>query len=98
MDLLLGEASRAARERVTAVLARQPGLAAARAAERLGHAPNLWAQRWEAGLPGRAVAEDHDGGGAGLHAEVIAAVERGRALAPVPFAEHVAAGRLLAAV
>src|SRR5262245_55873814 len=68
MDLSLDEASRAAQELVTAVLARHPGLAAARAAEPLGHDPKLWAQLCEAGLPGLAVAEEHDGGGAGLHA------------------------------
>ncbi|KPM52052.1 acyl-CoA dehydrogenase [Frankia sp. R43] len=98
MDLSLDEASRAAQELATAVLARSPGLAAARAAEPLGHDPTLWAQLCATGLPGLAIAEKHDGGGAGLHAQVIAAIELGRALAPVPFAEHVAAARLLAAV
>ncbi|MBL7548716.1 acyl-CoA dehydrogenase [Frankia sp. AgB1.9] len=98
MDLSLDEASAAARDLVEAVLARHPGLAAARAAEPLGYDPKLWAELCAAGLPGLAVGVEHDGGGAGLHASVIAAVELGRGLAPVPFAEHVAAARLLAAV
>ncbi|EFC86699.1 acyl-CoA dehydrogenase [Parafrankia sp. EUN1f] len=98
MDLSLDEASRAAQELATAVLTRSPGLAAARAAEPLGHDPTLWAQLCATGLPGLAIPEKHDGGGAGLHAPVIAAIELGRSLAPVPFAEHVAAARLLAAV
>ncbi|CAO5177293.1 hypothetical protein FAIPA1_30279 [Frankia sp. AiPs1] len=98
MDLSLDEASRAARELARAVLARSRGLASAREAEPLGHDPALWAQLCEAGLPGLAVPEEFDGGGAGLHAPVIAAIELGRVLAPVPFAEHVAAARLLATV
>ncbi|MBL7518121.1 acyl-CoA dehydrogenase family protein, partial [Frankia sp. CNm7] len=98
MDLSLDEVSRATRELALAVLARNPGLSAARSAEPLGHDPALWAALCAAGLPGLAVAEEHGGGGTGLHAPVVAAVELGRVLAPVPFAEHVAAARLLAAV
>jgi alkylation response protein AidB-like acyl-CoA dehydrogenase len=98
MDLSLDEASRAARELVGAVLARWPGLAAARDAEPRGHDPRLWSQLCATGLAGLAVPAEQDGGGTGLHAPLIAAIELGRVLAPVPFAEHVAAARLLAAV
>lgn len=98
MDLSLDEAARAARDLTLAVLARHPGPAAARAAEPLGHDPKLWSELSAAGLPGLAIAVEHEGGGADLHACAVAAVELGRVLAPVPFAEHVAAARLLAAV
>ncbi|WP_045878825.1 acyl-CoA dehydrogenase family protein [Pseudofrankia sp. DC12] len=97
MDLSVDEAGRAAGELAAAVLARRPGLVAAREAEPSGHDPALWAELCAAGLAGLAVAEELDGGGTGLHAPVMAAVELGRVLAPVPFAEHVAAARLLAA-
>ncbi|MBX6388373.1 MAG: acyl-CoA dehydrogenase family protein, partial [Frankia sp.] len=97
MDLSWDEASLAARELVGAVLARHPDRSAARAAEPLGHSPGLWAELGSAGLPGIAVDERAGGGGAGLSALVAAAVELGRVVAPVPFAEHTAAARLLAA-
>ncbi|MBL7511214.1 acyl-CoA dehydrogenase [Frankia nepalensis] len=97
MDLSLDEASSAARELARAVLAGRPGRSAARAAAPLGHDPALWGELCAAGLPGLALTAEHGGGGAGLHAATVAAVELGRVLAPVPFAEHVAAARLLAA-
>ncbi|OHV34793.1 MULTISPECIES: acyl-CoA dehydrogenase family protein [Pseudofrankia] len=97
MDLALDETALAARDLVRAVLARHPGLAPARAAQPLGHDPGLWDDLRAAGLPGLAVGAEHGGGGAGLHAAAAAALELGRVLAPVPFAEHTAAARLLAA-
>jgi alkylation response protein AidB-like acyl-CoA dehydrogenase len=103
MDLSMDETSAAARDLVRTVLSRQPGgtggsgAAAAREAEPLGHDPKLWGELCAAGLPGIAVDDRHGGGGADLLALVVAAGELGTVLAPVPWAEHTVAARLLAA-
>jgi len=112
MDLSMDETSAAARDLVRTVLARQAGgggtgrgaggaggggVGCAREAEPLGHDPKLWGELCAAGLPGLAVDDRHGGGGGDLLALVVAAGELGAVLAPVPWAEHTVAARLLAA-
>jgi 3-oxochol-4-en-24-oyl-CoA dehydrogenase len=101
MDLSLDEMSQAALAAVQAVCFAQepPGRPSwAREAEPLGHDPKLWAELCAIGLPGLAVSEEYGGGGADLLALTAVAQELGSVLAPVPFLEHAAAIRLLAAV
>lgn len=67
-----------------------------RAAERLGHDPELWRRLAETGAQGMAVPQDAGGGGASLAVAAIAARHLGRTLAPIPLVEHMAATRALA--
>jgi len=68
-----------------------------RAAEPLGYDAKLWRQLTELGAASMGLPEKAGGDGAGLVDLVIVAEEAGAALAPVPFAEHVAASRALTA-
>jgi alkylation response protein AidB-like acyl-CoA dehydrogenase len=67
-----------------------------RAAEPLGYDEKLWRHLSEVGAASMGLAESAGGGGAGLVDLLLVAEEAGAALAPVPFAEHAAAGRALA--
>ncbi|HEX3963113.1 MAG TPA: acyl-CoA dehydrogenase [Trebonia sp.] len=68
-----------------------------RAAEPVGYDAKLWRRLAELGAVTMGLPESAGGDGAGLVDLVIVAEEAGAALAPVPFAEHVAASRALAA-
>lgn len=68
-----------------------------RAAEPLGYDAKLWRQLTEMGAASMGLPESAGGDGASLADLVIIAEEAGAALAPVPFIEHVAALRALAA-
>jgi alkylation response protein AidB-like acyl-CoA dehydrogenase len=68
-----------------------------RAAEPLGYDAKLWGQFTEMGAASMGLPESAGGDGGRLVDLVIVAEEVGAALAPVPFAEHVAASRALAA-
>jgi alkylation response protein AidB-like acyl-CoA dehydrogenase len=68
-----------------------------RAAEPLGYDAKLWRQLSELGAASMGLPESAGGDGATLADLVIIAEEAGAALAPVPFIEHVAALRALAA-
>jgi len=68
-----------------------------RAAEPLGYDAKLWGQFAELGAASMGLPESAGGDGAGLIDLVIVAEEAGAALAPVPFAEHAAASRAIAA-
>jgi alkylation response protein AidB-like acyl-CoA dehydrogenase len=70
--------------------------AAVRAAEPLGFDPALWARLAELGAPAMGLPEAAGGGGAALGDLVVVADALGRSVAPVPFVDHAAAGRLLA--
>jgi alkylation response protein AidB-like acyl-CoA dehydrogenase len=96
MDQTLDELAAATRETVRSVLARQSDLSAVRVAEPLGHDPKLWTELCSLGLPGLGVDERLGGAGANLPALVVAAIELGTIMAPVPFPEHAVAARLLA--
>jgi alkylation response protein AidB-like acyl-CoA dehydrogenase len=67
-----------------------------RAAEPLGYDERLWQQLTEMGGASMGLPEQAGGDGAGLVDLLLVAEEAGAALAPVPFAEHVAASRALA--
>jgi alkylation response protein AidB-like acyl-CoA dehydrogenase len=67
-----------------------------RAAEPLGYDAKLWGQLADLGAASMGLPESAGGDGASLVDLVIVAEEAGAALAPVPFAEHVAASRALA--
>jgi alkylation response protein AidB-like acyl-CoA dehydrogenase len=72
--------------------------AVVRAAEPLGFDRRLWEDLWETGAPLIGVAREHGGGGGDLVDLALVAAEYGRRLAPVPFVEHAATARLLAAL
>jgi len=66
-----------------------------REAEPLGFDADLWQRMDKSGLVSLAMGEPYGGQGGGLVELVLAAVEVGRTLAPVPFIEHTVATRLL---
>lgn len=68
-----------------------------RAAEPLGHDEKLWGQLTEMGAASMGLPESAGGDGATLVDLTLIAEEAGSALAPVPFIEHAAASRALAA-
>jgi len=96
IDLALSQDQADILELVGALCARECPSSLVRASEALGFAPALWRSCAAIGLPGMAVAAERGGGGAGFLAAALAAEALGRALAPLPFAEHLAALRLLA--
>lgn len=63
----------------------------AREAEPLGYDPVLWAKLVELGAPGMGSAEAAGGGGASLADLLVVAEAAGRAIAPVPLIDHLAA-------
>jgi alkylation response protein AidB-like acyl-CoA dehydrogenase len=67
--------------------------AVVRAAEPLGFSAGLWEQLQGLGAPGIGVAETQGGGGATMVDLTLVAEAAGRALAPVPLVDHVAAAR-----
>ena len=67
-----------------------------RAAEPLGHSPELWAKLVEMEVPSMALPAEEGGGGATMSDLVVVAEALGQALAPVPLIEHWVASRLLA--
>jgi alkylation response protein AidB-like acyl-CoA dehydrogenase len=68
-----------------------------RAAEPLGHDEKLWGQLTEMGAASMGLPESAGGDGATLVDLTLISEEAGSALAPVPFIEHAAASRALAA-
>jgi alkylation response protein AidB-like acyl-CoA dehydrogenase len=66
-----------------------------RAAEPLGYDEKLWRRLADMGAASMGLAESAGGDGATLVDLLLVAEEAGAALAPVPFAEHVAASRAL---
>ena len=69
---------------------------AVRAAEPLGHSPELWAKLQSMEAPGMAASVDAGGSGADLSALLVVAEALGAAAAPVPLIEHWVSSRLLA--
>lgn len=67
----------------------------ARSAEPLGFDAQLWAKVIELGAPGMGSAGDIGGGGASLSDLVVVAEALGRAIAPIPLIEHLAAALVL---
>ena len=67
-----------------------------RAAEATGFDKNLWEQLCATGATAMALPESAGGDGAGLVELTLVAEELGRAIAPVPWIDHVVGSRLLA--
>lgn len=95
-DYSLADEQEAVRDAFREFFASECPPARVRAAEPLGYDPKLWRQLAELGAGTMGLPENAGGDGAGLIDLVIVAEEAGAALAPVPFAEHVAASRALA--
>jgi alkylation response protein AidB-like acyl-CoA dehydrogenase len=87
MDLKLTEEQAALRDAFATFFERESPIPAVRASAELGFDPKLWERLRRTGVL--------ETGDAGLLESAIVATEVGRRLAPVPFAEHVAAVRLL---
>ena len=97
MNLALTDDQQAVREVFSRLFAKESSPERVRAAEPLGHDPELWKHIVGTDALGVGVIEDAGGGGAGLLELALIATEAGRHLAPIPFAEPAAAARLLAA-
>jgi alkylation response protein AidB-like acyl-CoA dehydrogenase len=95
-DYSLTREQEAVRESFAEFFARECPPERVRAAEPLGHDAKLWRQLTGMGIASMGLPEGAGGDGAGLSDLVIVAEQAGRALAPVPLAEHVAALRALA--
>lgn len=96
VDLELTEDQKTVRDAFARFFADRCPIAVVRDAEPLGHAPALWARLRETGAPGMGVPDKLGGGGATAVDLVLLMTEAGKALAPVPLAEHIAATRTLA--
>ena len=68
---------------------------AVRAAQALGHAPDLWKKLSEMGAPGMALPAEAGGGEATLRDLAVVVEQWGGHIAPVPLVEHTVATRLL---
>jgi alkylation response protein AidB-like acyl-CoA dehydrogenase len=97
VNLALTEEQQFLRQTFSALFGKESDSSRVRAAEPLGHDPDLWAHLIATGALGVGVPEHVGGGGGGLLELALIAEEAGRRVAPVPFAEPAAAARLLAA-
>jgi alkylation response protein AidB-like acyl-CoA dehydrogenase len=97
VNLALTEDQQFVRQTFSGLFGKEADAARVRAAEPLGHDPDLWAHLIATGALGVGVPEDAGGGGGGILELALIAEEAGRRIAPIPFAEPAAAARLLAA-
>jgi alkylation response protein AidB-like acyl-CoA dehydrogenase len=97
VNLALTEDQQFVRQTFSALFGKESDPARVRAAEPVGHDPDLWAHLIATGALGVGIPEDIGGGGSGLLELALIAEEAGRRVAPIPFAEPAAAARLLAA-
>jgi alkylation response protein AidB-like acyl-CoA dehydrogenase len=98
VDLSLSEDQLAVQAAFAEFFDKEATLERVRAAEPLGFDPDLWTKLAGTGAIAMGWPEDAGGDGAGCLDLVLVAEQCGRRIAPVPFAESVAAGRLLARV
>jgi len=98
MNLELDESQRILVQTFSDLLARECATGHVRECEAEGHSPKLWRRYVELGATGMGIPEAAGGLGLGLLELGLVAGCGGRALAPVPFAEVAAAGRVLAAI
>ena len=94
-DLSLSDDQRAVEELFATFLSDRCSPGVVRAAEPLGFDRTLWNGFAALGAPGMAVPAELGGGGASLAEVVVAAEQVGRAAAPVPYAEHTVAARVV---
>jgi alkylation response protein AidB-like acyl-CoA dehydrogenase len=97
VNLALTEDQQLVRQTFSALFSKEADPARVRAAEPLGHDPQLWAHLIATGALGVGIPEGIGGGGGGLLELALIAEEAGRRVAPAPFADAAAAARLLAA-
>lgn len=95
MDFDLNEDERSIRSVFGDFFAKESGPDRVREAEPLGHSTDLWQALTAMGVPAMGLPSSRGGDDATLLDLTIVAIEAGRRLAPVPFAEAVAATRLL---
>ena len=98
MNLDLDESQQILVQTFSDLLARECPTSHVRECEALGHSPKLWERYVELGAAAMGLPESVGGLGMGLLELGLVAACSGRALAPVPFAEVAAAGRILAAL
>jgi alkylation response protein AidB-like acyl-CoA dehydrogenase len=96
VNLALTEEQQFVRQTFSGLFGKEADPARVRAAEPLGHDPDLWAHLISTGALGVGVSEDSGGGGGGILELALIAEEVGRRIAPIPFAEPATAARLLA--
>jgi alkylation response protein AidB-like acyl-CoA dehydrogenase len=96
VDLSLSEDQLSVRAAFAEFFAKEATLERVRGAEPLGFDPDLWLKLAGTGAFAMGLPERAGGDGAGLLDLVLVAEQYGRHLAPVPFVECAAAGRLLA--
>jgi alkylation response protein AidB-like acyl-CoA dehydrogenase len=97
MDLALTQEQVAIRETFATLFAKESTPTRVREVEDAGFDTELWATLQSIGTIGIGVPLEQGGGGGGLLELALIAHEAGRRIAPVPFAEPVAAARLAAA-
>jgi alkylation response protein AidB-like acyl-CoA dehydrogenase len=98
MDLNLSGEQQQLVDAFGALYAKESSTERVRAAEPLGHDPNLWARLKENGAVEMAVDEDSGGSGASLLDLALVAEQHGRYLGPAPLVEAQVAARLLARI
>jgi alkylation response protein AidB-like acyl-CoA dehydrogenase len=95
VDLGLSADQEAIAELFGGFFANESPTTVARAAEPFGFDAELWAKVIELGAPGMGSALEHGGGGASLSDLVVVAEAFGKAIAPIPLLEHLAAALVL---
>jgi alkylation response protein AidB-like acyl-CoA dehydrogenase len=98
VDLTLDADQQATRDLLHRLLASEVDSTTVRAAESLGHSPDVWAVLAAAGIPGMGAPAAQGGGGADLPLLIVTAMEAGRFMAPVPLVEHTVGTRVVAAL
>lgn len=96
MNLEITEEQRLLQDSVAKLFAAQSKPSDVRAAEPNGFSARLWGELVALGIPVMRAPEESGGAGASLFDAVLVAEEAGRALAPAPVIETIAAARLLA--
>ena len=95
MDLSLTEDQESIRDLFSTFFEKEVPSEVVREHEALGFAPDVWSRLRDTGAFAMSISEANGGGGVGLFESALVAEEVGRRVAPVPFAEHVVAARLL---
>ena len=96
MDLTFTGDQEAMVDLVAGFLARESPPSVVRAAEPLGHDPELWSRAVDIGLAGLGAPDEVGGSGASVLDLALVAELVGRHLAPLPFVDTTVATRLLA--
>ena len=95
MDLSLTDDQESIRDLFSTFFEKEVPSDVVREHEALGFAPDVWSRLRDTGAFAMSISEANGGGGVGLFESALVAEEVGRRVAPVPFAEHVVAARLL---